>query len=168
MSAPALFRSESLAPVRATREMLHEMAAQFAEEQFAKQGCAPFMWLLGCGSRIVWVETDWEDDDEKENSVRFIRTLAKQLEADCYAFMSEAWVAVYKTKEVGRMPRPEHRPKSERDDILMVLSMDRSEHKTSRWLVTQRRHGLNFLGPRVDQEDMPASGQMLSILEGWK
>ena len=168
MSAPALFRSDSLAPVRATRAMLHEIAAQFAEEQFALQGHAPFMWLLGCGSRIVWVETDWEDDNEKEASVQFIRKLAQQLGADCYAFMSEAWVAVYKTATRRNEPRPGDLPKHLRDDILFVLSMDRSEHKTSRWLVTERRHGLNFLGPRVELEDMPATGQMLSILKGWK
>ena len=170
MSAPALFRSDSLAPVRATRPMLHEMAAKFAEEQFAEQGSAPFMWLLGCGSRIVWVETDWEDDNEKDASLQFIRKLARQLRADCYAMMAEAWVSVTPRAEFERGTRvpPSERPKAERDDILMVLSVDHNENKTSRWLVTERRHGLNFLGPRVDQEDMPATGQMLSILKGWK
>lgn len=167
MSAPALFRSDSLAPVRATREMLHELAAKFAEEQFALKGHAPFMWLLGCGPRIVWIETDWEDDDEKEASVRFIRKMAQLLGADCYAFITEAWVAVYKTVPTPDQPRPGDLPKQLRDDILMVLSVDRNETKSSRWLVTERRHGPNFLGPRVEIEDMPTSGQMLSILKGW-
>ena len=164
---PALFRSDSLAPVRATRAMLHEMAATFAEEQFALKGHAPFMWLLGIGPRVVWIETDWDDDGEKEASVAFIRKTAQVLGADCYAFITEAWVAVYKDVPRRDQPRPGDLPKDQRDDILMVLSMDRSEHKSSRWLVTERRHGPNFLGPRVEIEDMPASGQMLSILKGW-
>ena len=169
MSQPAIHRFDHMAPVRATREMLHEMAATFAEEQFALKGHAPFMWLLGCGTHITWIETDWEDDDEKERSVAMIRKLAYRTRADCYAFISEAWVSVYKGPVLPRdHPRPSEMPKHLRDDIMFVLSVDRDEHKTSRWLVTERRNGPNFLGPRVEMEDMPASGQMLSILKGWR
>lgn len=169
MSAPALFRSDSLAPVVATRPMLHEMAAKFAEEQFAEQGHAPFMWLIGCGSRVVWVETDWEDDNEKDASLQFIRKLARHLGADCYAMMSEAWVSVVPRAEVesDKLVMPRNRPKEQREDILFVASSNTTgETGHSRWLVTQSRRGPNFLGPRADINNEAFTGRFFNILGG--
>jgi len=168
MSAPQLFTTDNLSPVRATRALLHEMAASFAENEFSLKGKAPFMWLIGSGPRIVWIETPWENENEKMAAVYFLRKTAYALKADCYAFISEAWLAVYKEMPGPNYTPPGDLPKSERDDILYVLSVDRNEQAHSRWLVTQPRRGMNFLGPRVDAEDFTnTSGTMTSILKGW-
>jgi len=165
MSAPELIRTESLAPLRVTRATLHEMAVTFATNQFERKGEAPCMWLLGLGSKVVWIETPWEDENEKDASVRFIRRFARGLGASCYAFISEAWVSVYDHLPGEGDLMPADRPDAERDDILMIHSADRAEQATTRFLVTIRRHGPNFLGPRVDLDDEGAMcGRMTSVL----
>ena len=167
MSEPTLYKSESYGPVRVTRQILHETAAKFAEEQFALKGHAPFMWLLGCQTGIVWIETDWEDEREKEASLHFMRETAHTLGADCYACIAEAWVSVVPRAEVegGRLVQPRNRPKDQREDILFIASGNRTgETGHSRWLVTQRRRGPNFLGPRVDIEDEAFTGRFFNIL----
>ena len=100
MSAPVLFKSESYGPVRVTRQILHETAAKFAEEEFDRHGAAPFMWLLGCQNGIVWIATDWEDEREKAASLAFMRETAHTLGADCYACLAEAWVSIVPRAEV--------------------------------------------------------------------
>lgn len=165
MSAPELIRTDNLAPLRVTRATLHEMAVTFATAEFERKGEAPFMWLLGLGSKVIWIETPWEDDNEKEASVRLIRRYAQGLGASCYVFVSEAWVSVYDHLPTDDDPMPADRPKAERDDILMIYSADHAEQATTRYLVTTRRHGPNFLGPRVDLDDEGAMcGQMTSVL----
>ena len=169
MMIPAVVRTDQLAPLKATRAVLHEMAAEFAVEHFERHGYGPFVWLLGCGPRVVWIETNWTCEPEKEYAVHYVRKVAKAMHADCYAFISEAWVAVYKTAELDKAdrPKPSQRPKAERDDIMIVISVDKAgDQANTRWLVTQRRHGPNFLGPRVDITDGPmTSGRMFGILE---
>ena len=162
MPAPRVFKFDHLAPLVVTRTLLHETAIRFAEEEFARKGEAPFMWLLGCGSRIVWVETPWENDNEKYASVRAIRRMIDGLQCDCYAHMSEAWVATgaLLPKDEDYV-QPSQRPKDERDDVLFVASRDRKgESMFTRYLVTIRRHGLNFLGPRIDEDHGFAGGIM--------
>lgn len=163
MSAPQLFRSDSLAPVRATRSTVHEIAVAFALEEFERKGAGPCMWLLGIGPRIVWIETPWDDDDEKVASMHFIRKTAQVLGADCYAFISEAWVATYDHPPTDDDQMPSELPKEKRDDILMIISSDHEEQVCTRFLVTVRRHGPNFLGPRVDETDN-FEGRMFDVL----
>ena len=168
MMIPAVVRTDQLAPLKATRAVLHEMAAEFAVEHFERNGYGPFVWLLGCGPRVVWVETNWNNEEEKRHAVSYVRKVARVMHADCYAFVCEAWIAVYKTAQLkGDYPSPRERPKPERDDVMMVISIDKGGGQgNTRWLVTQRRHGPNFLGPRVDVTDEPfASGRMTNILE---
>ncbi len=168
---PRIFRFDHLAPVTPTCEQLHEMAVAFAIEEFARKGAAPFMWLIAAGTHIVWLETSWDDDREKRASVLFVRQTLRAIGAHTYTQISEAWTANLSEEEFK-----EHRaanrsvsdlPPDKRDDVLFVQSSSRDgRHLFTRFLVTVRSRGLNFLGPRIDEVwDRPPVGQMFNLFE---
>lgn len=176
---PHLFKFEDLAPVSMQRPDLHEHACRFAEQSFADKGSAPFMWIIAAGTRLVWVETPWENEGEKDFATYVVRRMLKGLGAHAYVFMSEAWVAqetkgdkYWEMREAGLpVPLPGERPENERDDILMVTSFDRDGRcGLTRYLVTIKRHGgLNRLGLRVDVDPGEFNrfeGRMWDLL-GW-
>jgi len=171
MSEPRIFKTENLAPMRATREMLHDMAVTYAEEEFDRRGQVPFLWLIAIGTRVLWLETPWENDWEKNASVRVLRRMMAELEVQAYAQMCEAWIAVVNADKDGKLPidhrMPSEMSAKERDDVLMVSSYDRDGGcMMTRYLVSLRPGGRNLLGPRVDidTEHERMTGRMFNLL----
>ena len=131
-------------------EALHEMAVNFAVEEFGRKGEVPFLWLIDIGDESLWMETPWENDREKDAYVKLMKVLMRESRARAYAQIVEAWVSTTVGTDDDFIP-PSQRPKNERDDIMMVMSSNRSgAHLQTRCLVTIRKRGLNFLGPRMD------------------
>ena len=152
MAPPRLLKSDGLTrPI--SRADLHELAVVYATELFARKGSVPATWLIAGGNRVVWVETPWEGDDEKSMSVAAITVAMKTVGAHAYSSIVEAWIAtVPEDRPELAEVAPRHRDPKERDDILLVTTFDRKgAFNASRFLVTVRRHGPNFLGPRDDE-----------------
>jgi hypothetical protein len=160
MELPRVVKSENFAPAMLQREALHELAVRYAEEQFARYGGCQSTWLIAAGMRVVWVETPLEDKDWLAARMRFV---LGTIDAHAYSFITEAYVTstlgmedkelakkiLKQANKHGVRSLPEHL----RDDVLMITSFDRDGGVSdSHWLVTVRRHGLNFLGPRVDRD----------------
>lgn len=154
-----------------SRPDLHEMAVAYAMREFAVKGEAPFMWIIAAGPNLMWIETPWRDEREKELFVRTIRGAMQELGARAYSFITEAWMATYSDKdpkpgEPGFL-NPSERPESQRDDVLMITTYDDAgAYDATRFLVTIRERGLNFLGPRDDQSlrDHQMTGRMFNLL----
>ena len=47
------------------------------------------MWIIATGTRLAWVETPWENDDEKHRSTFMVRNMMKELGAHAYSFITE-------------------------------------------------------------------------------
>lgn len=140
------------------------MAVAYATKEFERKGQVPAMWIIAAGPNIMWVETRWENDREKELSVRAIRGAMKELGARAYSFVTEAWVASYPIDDPGTVP-PSQRPKNERDDVLMVTTFDsEGEYDATRFLVTIGPRGPNLLGPRDDLSTGRLEGRMYNLL----
>jgi hypothetical protein len=173
---PVILKTENLAPVSVQRAGLHEMACAFVEERFKLKGrCAP-VFATAAETHVAWVECDWANDGEKLASVEMMRITVQATNAHAYSFMTEAWVAAFDTLKPDEAERwitfcGEHGvsalPGHLRDDVALVLTFDRQGGcSMSRYLVTQRRRGPNFLGPRVDDDgDTGMTGRMASLFE---
>lgn len=165
---PTLYRTE-LKTVQF--DQLHDIACAHGEEQFARYGECPPMWILNLGNKLVWIESKYSDDREKYGTTRLIAKMLQMLECKSYSMIVEAWVAVETAGPDGKMPDnpvlPSDRPKNERDDVLLVTSESRGgENRYTRYLVTERKPRLNFLGPRVDERDLILrSGNMMGLFK---
>lgn len=167
---PRLYKTDHLAPLKADRAMLHEIAVSFAEQEFSRRGKCPFVWLLAIDNDIVWIETPWDDDREKNLSVTAVEVMMEKFGAHAYAHTIEAWLAKYEKEEwpedgdLNKITLPSDLPKNRRDDVLMVFSFDKDDnHASSRYLVSLRPNGNNLLGPRID-EDEKFEGRMGNLL----
>lgn len=150
-----------------SREALHEKAIAFAEAEFDRRGKCPFVWALHIGDDLVWIETPWDSNREKVASVRMIRAMIKEYQARAYSHCVEAWVAAYKVAKDGVTPEkmPSEMPKDQRDDVLLVSTFDKNGgSNTTRYKVTVREHGYNFLGPRDDESFREDGGVQFSGL----
>jgi hypothetical protein len=173
---PYLYKTETL-PAVIDLAGLHEIACRFGEECFHNKGEAPFMWIMVCGDKLCWMETPWEDDAEKNASVLIIRKMMDVLNITAYTFITEAWVSTTDGMSKDEIKAhvdfvSEHGvsalPISSRDDVLMITSFDKDGgYLMSRYLVTLRQHGLNFLGPRVDISEYSdrVTGRMWNLLK---
>ena len=111
----------------------------------------------------MWITTEWDADHEKRASVEIICLLLELLEAQAYCLMCEAWVAstegLNKQEAKARLDFTGQYgvsalPPDQRDDVVFLNAQHRNGSSyNSRYLVTQRRHGPNLLGPRVDIDD---------------
>lgn len=130
--------------------ILHELACHHVEQKFKSMGEIPPTWLIACESDVLWVETPWDDDNEKVIALHAFRELMKELKVHCYAQISEE-------------------PDKYRDDIVQVFSFDKTgNYSGSRYKVTVRRQAINFLGPRVDIEETGFEGRMWNLLQDVK
>lgn len=172
---PHLLKTETLAPVIPDRAALHEMACGWAEQQFKLKGEAPAMWLVANGSTVVWIDTPWEDNVEKQASTLLIRMMLEKSKAQAYSFVTEVFVGAFGNlsdeenmrwlafaNKHGVSALPEHL----REDGLMIMSHDRDGGlSVSKYLVTLRHgKGPNFLGPRQDETpDGGFAGPMFNL-----
>jgi hypothetical protein len=156
MKAPALRKMDRLGPLTIPLHGLHAMALSFGEDQFKRFGKCPPMFVLAFGTNIAWLEPEWSTVREKAHVFRFMRDFIADMDVRAYTFMSEVWAAARPIGE-KRSDWPdslEDLPASERDEKLMVDTWDREGNNFVSWyLITPRKRGLAFLGPRVDGTD---------------
>lgn len=156
---------------KATPAELHEIACNYCEERFARYGELPPTWIISTGKQLAWIETKWESDDEKYVTTKFIAEMLRKLDIQAYTLMVEVWIAVEHAKnghkiDPSKIVQPSQRPKNERDDALLIITQPKgSKELHTRYLVTQRPPGLglNYLGPRVDEDIPMASGIMVNL-----
>lgn len=152
-----------------TTQEMHDLACAYGEEQFSRYGeCKP-TWLINLGQRTIWVETLWRTDAEKYDITDRLSYMMQALGAQAYTLAVEAWVAVDVKQDDGKPPKkfvmPSERPENERDDILMVITQPKfGPQLMTRYLVTIRKTGLNFLGPRADETYEKGGGDMTDLL----
>ena len=150
---------------------LHETAISFAEDLFSRKGQIPFLWLLDLGHEILWMETPWADESEKEACIKILTIIMREAKVRAYVNMVEAWTASYTNvhPDDEGFKYPSELPKNQRDDIMMVASFEKKsgEQLVSRYLVTVRKRGLNFLGPRDDlnRKEDGFEGRMFNLLK---
>jgi hypothetical protein len=119
---------------------------------FKRYGMCIPTWLMWENNAVTFIETPWEGPSEKEATVMMMRdAINNRHHVDAYTLLVEAWVSMQKANDPSEIIPPRLRPKSERDDVLMAWTFSKTERpKASRWLVTIRKNGPNFLGPRDD------------------
>jgi hypothetical protein len=171
---PRSYKIDNFGPLKVGMKQLHEMACAFAEEEFGRRGKIPFLWLIAADTRVFWLETNWENDREKEMHLFIVKQFMQQVKARAYTSMVEAWVSTYGKGEIGPdgeipdgLVLPSNQPKTNRDDVLWVSTEDDAGNSLfTRYLVTLRPHGNNYLGPRVDDDIKGLKGTMLNMLVG--
>lgn len=173
---PRLVKTDNLAPIRADRKILHEMACQYGEEQFKLKGGMAALWIVASGPNIAWIETDWKDNREKDIANYAMRQMLDGTAAQAYSFITEAWMMGTNAK----MSEPERKhwldfsqkhgvrslPEHMRDDVLMILSFDRKGGCSNTRYVVQMRKGKgpNYLGPRIDEDGLTSWGGRMGNL----
>lgn len=167
---PRVYRTVNLAPLTAGREILHDMACVFAEEQFRLKGQAPHMWLIAVGPHVIWLETNYANDFEKSLATSVVRDFIQMTEAQAYSSLAEVWTAALTPDKMSKAEIDHwsefsathgvrNLPPHLRDDALMVLSFDRAGKASSSHYIVQLRHGKgpDYLGPRIDDADSEAT-----------
>jgi hypothetical protein len=132
-------------------EKLHKKAVDHGETMFKRHGMCLPTWLMWEGNAVTYIETPWGNQDEKEATIMLMRdAINNRHQVDGYSMLVEAWVAK-QDKDDPDTRAPSSRPKSERDDVLMAWTFPcNGKPIATRWLVTVRKNGPNFLGPRDD------------------
>lgn len=156
---------------------LHDIACHHVEQRFQSMGEIPPTWIISMKPDVFWIETQFKGEKEKVFTFITIRNLMKEFGADCYAFISEAWMCA-----VHLLPKEERdywisfmqerglqdMPEKYRDDIVQVFSFDRNEnYLASHYLVTIRKNALNFIGPRINEQlqGLNFKGRMWNLLK---
>lgn len=139
-----------------TLKAMHHQAAESARVTFNLYGEVPAFWLLCTFDRFIVVRTEWKGDSEKDLMTGMLAHMVEVLGVTRYTLIHEAYSANYpvNTDKETATP-PSQLPKSQRDEILFVVSCDRDGRQLfSRFLITQRpKPALPLLGPRVDITD---------------
>jgi hypothetical protein len=146
-----------------TYDVLHEIMCRFVENQFAQKGLIHPTWALSTRGFITWVETIWSNGTGKQVAAHAMRSFMRKTDVDSYSFACEAY-----TTSSFAIPEAEREraldfaqkhgvaslPEEFRDDVVFITSFSKNgPHLISDYKVTiRKRGGLNFLGPRVDQE----------------
>jgi len=176
---PRLIKTANLAPVKPGRTTLHEMACAFAEEQFKLKGGMAAHWVVATGPNVAFIETDWQNDNDKDRATYAMREMLMAMGAQAYSFATEAWTAAFASDTMSKAEQDhwmefsrEHGvrslPPHLRDDVLMVFSHDRAGGvSVARYIVQMRKgKGPNYLGPRIDDEfDGTWTGRMGSLFD---
>lgn len=176
MPMPNMIKVENLAPVIPDAKFLHDMACAYVEEQFGRKGEITPTWIVAAQSSIAFIETEFDDPDlSKDRAVYVMRETVKRYDCQAYSFMSEVWSASFKSDEEHKQwtSHPDYEgvsslPPHLRDDKVMIVSHARDGSRLmSTYLVTIRApgRGLNFLGPRVDEDYKGMSGRMSSLFD---
>jgi hypothetical protein len=169
---PQIIRYDDLAAA-VNAKMLRDLACAEIEKTFDLKGCANPVWGIAHGPRIMWLATNWDNDNEKYASVAVVRALLEMLDAQAYCFLCEAWTAstvgldeqeamalLDFTSRFGVNALPPNR----RDDVVFINAQDRDgKSYSSRYLVTVRQRGPNMLGPRVDEQDEAVESKGLLV-----
>lgn len=168
-----IHKLQDLSPIVPDRKFVHELVINTVEGIFKEQGRIEPVWVISVGSELLWLKTPWESLNEKIITLKIINGFLEELKSPLYSFVSEAYAAnlsnvdeeegkeLLKIVEEGGVAAL---PEDLRDDILLVHSYDRkggSNH--TRYKVTIRRKGLNFLGPRIDEDDDQYKGRMSNL-----
>lgn len=173
---PQHLKTENYGPLKLQRAELHEIACRYGEEQFKQNGCCRMTWIFAVDTQVVWIEVRWEDFQEKLATEYVMRRVLQEFGAHAYAFISEVYIAA-----TDRMPENDRAamlahankhgigslPENVRDDALLINSWDDAgDGALTKYLVTVRRHGPNFLGPRVDEAEYHMSeGRFVNLLQ---
>jgi hypothetical protein len=167
---PRQLKIDHLGPLTIPVHGLHAMALRYGEEQFSRYGKCDGTFLIAIKTDVLWLEGRWTTSAERMLSYRLIAEFLKASEAHAYSYLSEAYVAQYKAADLDDDDQPDvlpaDLPPSERDEVLWVSSFDcAGAGFTSRYLITHRRRGPAFLGPRVDEDADGMSGPALNLFE---
>src|SRR5688572_25376702 len=147
---PYVFKNENIPLV--DFNILHEAACRHVEELFARKGEVNPTWILATGSTVLWIETPWEDDQEKAYTIQKMKLIMSIMKVHCYCSISEAWIF-----DSESIPEGEERdfwlnharknglvgiPEKYKDDIVGILAFDKEgSFAHSRYKVTIRRNG---------------------------
>jgi hypothetical protein len=146
---------------------LHEYAIRHAEKAFAKNGKAPFLWIVKARDTLVHIQGFWRNLEEKETASFIVGLFIRFIEAEAYASVVEAWMAVDKEPDFfGNLPDGYAvRNDPEREDVLVVQTASATgEERMTRWGVRysdRTRPGFGRLLPRDDWPvDLKMQGRM--------
>lgn len=151
---PELIKSEKLILPLPLSQM-HEIMVSFCMMKFEALGeCEP-TYLIQIPGSLMWIRTLWEDEAEKHASSQAVHKMLQLYGGISYSFASEVYLSQYTREELegGDFVPPSQRQK--RDEVLMINSYERGKPAPifSRFLINSRPNNkLNFLGPRVDEE----------------
>jgi hypothetical protein len=176
---PRIVKSLHLSPpVTVTRQVLHEMAVEYALERHRQSGSLDPTWVMSDGHNVTFMETPFDSPRHKQGvafvlATEFFPTIGVKV----YSFVSEAWVWAGKhtdeDHETEKAFINEHGvgalPKERRDEVIVITTNDRSDHTMfTRFLLTPRRRGPALVGPRVDEEIEDMEGNFINLLKKGK
>jgi hypothetical protein len=149
---------------------LHEVAVLYAEKKFKQKGGILPTWIISILGRAVWIETEWENNWDKDKVIYAISKLLNEFNCSTYSWISESWYAVLTEdkkdlQEIVDKHGVKALPPEYRDDIMAIHTHSRDgKFLTTRFKVTIRKRGPNFLGPRIDEDfKAPMQGRMSSL-----
>ena len=146
---------------------LHELAVGSAKATFLLHGKVPPTWLLEIAGRFVLIRTEWDSERDKDMASALLRGFMATLGVQRYAFVSEVYAAHY-TAGVRDDRLPSERPRSERDELLVIGSETATDLLMSQFLITPRpKPAFPILGPRIDmaEDRQDFTGRMFGMLK---
>ena len=149
-------------------EELFQLARNNAARIFREEGeIVPIWHAVTPEGPDMLIATPWQNDDEKEVAVEFLRDKFREQHVQMYAFVVEAWV-VEKSEEGNLLhgPRPSEHP--DRREILRITAEDDQGRVLSgHFYILRPEHRPPTLSPfRADPPDMLAAGRMSGLLQG--
>lgn len=170
MGPPRQLKIDRLGPLTIPAHGLQSMAVRYGEDQFARYGRCQPTFLIAIKTDVLWLEALWEDHYERMLTYRLMTGFLKASGAHAYSYISEAYVAAYKPEDLGGDGEPDvlpaNLPPDQREEVLFITSFDhKGQSFFSRYLITPRKRGLSFLGPRVDEEIGDMTGPALNLFK---
>lgn len=177
MTRPTIDKTQTLTVIPDC-QTLHELMVVYAEDIFARKGEIDPTWLIACGPHVAYVKTPFEGPQSKHLVSIIMQEAMKEMKCHAYSFISEVWMTALHTPDINseefkaRAAKIDAEgvralPKAERDDCLFLVTYDLTGgFRCTRWIVTIRHQnrGLNFLGPRIDENTGHLSGKFVNLL----
>lgn len=161
-------------PLTVDRQVLHEMAVEYATETHREQGGVEPTWVVSDGQNISYIETPFENWQHKAHVRMIMATeVFPRLGVKLYSFVSEAYVWAGKITDENFEEEQkfveEHGvsalPADRKDEVLIVTTNDKSDQtRFTRFLLTPRKKGPSLVGPRQDEGDMKMEGNLMELL----
>jgi cellobiose-specific phosphotransferase system component IIA len=125
----------------------------------------PMFIIQHGGGELMSIVTMWSNDEEKDQMVRAIQLKMKELNADAYVHISEAWMAHVDMKAQPELINVAPSKRNDRYEVLIIAANDHLESKVAIEEILRDDKGKITGTRKIDIPGGVFEGRMMGLLK---